>query len=75
MMGHADTDIKWMAKNVPSSSTETETRNVSLRELVLARALYKCGDYEGLGAKILGEYKQDYRGYYSRHAAAILSGR
>ena len=42
-------------------------------ELILARALYRCGDYEGLGEKILNEYINDYRGHYSRHAFAVLN--
>ncbi len=59
-------------KMCAARSTDTTTRNLSLREIVLARALYKCGDYRGLGRKILNEYEKDYRGYYSRHAHAIL---
>jgi len=43
-----------------------------LRELYLARALYRCGDYEGLGKKILKEYARDLRGHYARHAQTIL---
>ncbi|HPD45512.1 MAG TPA: FAD-dependent oxidoreductase [Anaerohalosphaeraceae bacterium] len=73
MTGHAYVDIDAMRKKQPASPVDTSTRNVSLRELVLARALYKCGDYRGLGEKILREYEKDYRGYYSRHAHAILN--
>jgi hypothetical protein len=43
-----------------------------LREIVLARALYRCGDYEGLGKTILEEYKHDVRGLFARHAASVL---
>jgi len=46
-----------------------------LIELVLARALYRCGDYEGIGKKILSEYAHDLRGHYSRHAYAVLKER
>ncbi len=73
MSGHAYTDIAVMRKEQPASPVDTSTRNVSLRELVLARALYKCGDYNGLAEKILRAYEKDYRGYYSRHAHAILN--
>jgi hypothetical protein len=34
--------------------------------------LYRCGDHEGLGEKILKEYASDLRGHYARHAAAVL---
>ncbi|MFO7898034.1 MAG: hypothetical protein R6V58_03115, partial [Planctomycetota bacterium] len=47
-------------------------RNECLRELVLARALYRCGDHEGLGEKILRTYTRDLRGHFARHATAVL---
>ncbi|AQQ70864.1 putative FAD-binding dehydrogenase [Limihaloglobus sulfuriphilus] len=47
-------------------------RTLSLRELVLARALVRCGDYRGIGTKILKEYVKDLRGHYSQHALSIL---
>ena len=72
MTSHAYTDINVATRSIPRSSTDTSTRECSLRELILARALYRCGDYEGLGAKILGEYARDLRGHYARHARAIL---
>jgi hypothetical protein len=31
-----------------------------------------CGDYEGLGEKILKEYASDLRAHYARHAGAVL---
>ena len=48
-------------------------RSASIREICLARALYRCGDHEGLGNEILQEYKHDIRGLFARHAAAVLS--
>ena len=72
MQGHAFTDIGRASRGTPASSTDTITRNNSLRELVLARALYRCGDYEGLGEKILKEYASDLRAHYARHAGAVL---
>jgi hypothetical protein len=50
-----------------------EARNAALRELSLARALFRCGDAHGLGAKILKQYEQDVRGHFARHAHAILT--
>ena len=72
VQGHAFTDIGRASRGTPASSTDTITRNNSLRELVLARALYRCGDYEGLGEKILKEYASDLRAHYARHAGAVL---
>lgn len=46
-----------------------------MRELTLARALYRCGDYNGLGAGILREYQDDFRGLFARHARAVLAAR
>lgn len=49
------------------------TRNESIRELLLARALYRLGDREGLGEKILSAYTKDLRGHLARHANAVLA--
>ncbi len=51
---------------------QTDMRDCSLRELILARALYKCGDQDELGEFILHEYANDLRGHYARHARGIL---
>jgi hypothetical protein len=73
MSGHAYTHIEEMTANIPTSAVDNSTREHSLRELILARALYRCGDYEGLGEKTLREYAGDFRGHYARHALAILN--
>ncbi|MBN2137295.1 MAG: FAD-dependent oxidoreductase [Sedimentisphaerales bacterium] len=72
IMGHAFTDIEDAAGRTPANAEDTSTRNNSLRELFLARALYRCGDLDGLGEKILREYSHDLRAHYARHASAIL---
>ena len=72
MAGHAWTDINAATRNIPPSEVDTSTRECSLRDLILARALYRCGDHNGLGEKILKQYAQDLRGHYARHALAIL---
>lgn len=51
---------------------DNRARDVSLRELSLARALYRCGDHQGLGKAILEEYAGDLRGHLARHARAVL---
>jgi FAD-dependent oxidoreductase family protein/PBS lyase HEAT-like repeat-containing protein len=53
---------------------EKRRRTGPLREIVLARALYRCGDHEGLGERILREYQSDWRGLFARHAADVLAG-
>jgi hypothetical protein len=75
MAGHAYTDIDIAMRNIPPSPTDNSTRECSLRELILARALYRCGDRQGLGGEILRQYAQDLRGHYARHALAILKGK
>ncbi len=70
--GHAFIDIDAARHRTPPGPEDTSTRNNSLRELILARALYRCGDYEGLGEKILKQYTRDLRGHYARHARYVL---
>jgi hypothetical protein len=72
LMGYAVTTIESALKNNPASGTDTTTRNQALSELVLARALYRCGDHDGLGESILRQYAQDLHGHYARHAQAVL---
>lgn len=72
LSGHSTQDIQAALRNNPSSSTDNSTRNRALTELVLARALYRCGDYESLGEGILRSYAQDLHGHYARHAQAVL---
>ncbi len=60
------------AKDVAKLSNPNQSRDQSLRELILARALYRCGDHEGIGEAILREFAQDYRGHHARHAQAVL---
>jgi flavin-dependent dehydrogenase len=55
-------------------STRFEDRNSALREILLARALYRCGDKDGLGKRILSEYANDLRAQFAAHARAVLAG-
>lgn len=72
MMGHAMTNIQEAIEMTPANSTDTSTRNNSLRELVLGRSLFKCGDYNGLGNEILQEYSKDLRGHFFLHASGVF---
>jgi hypothetical protein len=71
-MGHAFTSIEEARRRTPPSDVDTKTRNDSLRELILARALYRCGDCDGLGERILRQYASDLRAHYARHASEVL---
>lgn len=75
MTGFAHTSLqRARALDPPTEGVHSVvTRRDSLRELVVARALYRCGDYQGLGRKILEQYAQDLRGHLARHAQAVLA--
>ena len=53
-------------------TNDVTLRNNVLRELHLARALYRCGDHYGLGKQILKNYSNDLHGHYFRHAAGVM---
>ncbi len=57
-------DTKGLSANARSKSGQ--------RDLTLARVLYRLGDYEGIGEKILRQYARDVRGHYARHAQGVL---
>jgi flavin-dependent dehydrogenase len=69
MQGHAMTSVE------PLYNQEVEKRRrlASLREITLARALYRCGDYQDLGKTILMTYQRDLRGLFARHATTVLT--
>ena len=70
--GHTMLDIETAMEIAPKFKNDVTTRNKSLRELILARALYKCGDVDGVGRQILTEYSRDLRGHYYRHSSGVL---
>jgi len=71
--GNAYVTIDEALKKTPDNNYDCTTREVSLRELIVARALYRCGDHKGIGKKTLKEYSNDLRGYYAIHARAVLA--
>lgn len=71
--GHAIMDQRRYNAAMDDDMCNTRTRNVSLIEIHLARALVRCGDSQGRGAAILAEYAQDLRGHFARHAASVLA--
>jgi len=66
--GHAMTSLEPLY----DQPVEKRRREGALREIVLARALFRCGDCDRLGETILREYQRDLRGLFARHATAIL---
>ena len=67
-----DTARKWDQAD-PKGGTAEKSRRDSLIEIGYARALYRLGDVDGLGQKILEDYAQDLRGFFSRHANKVLA--
>lgn len=59
------------ARPLPDPANHTQ----AVRELALARALYRCGDHDGLARDILAQYTQDLRGHFARHARAVLDSK
>lgn len=57
--------------NVPNTIDVT-FRNKALKELHVARALYMCGDKNGLGEETLMRYAYSLQGHYARYATEIL---
>jgi hypothetical protein len=72
MTGYACTDIA-AAKRADELPNANLDRDRSIRELLLARALYRCGDHDGFAAGILQTYARDLGGYLAKHAQAILA--
>ena len=70
--GNAYLEINKVKKMTPNSQYDCTTREVSLREVIVARALYRCGDYQGIGKRTLETYSNDFRGHYAIHARAVL---
>ncbi|MCA9080460.1 MAG: FAD-dependent oxidoreductase [Planctomycetaceae bacterium] len=68
MTGYAVQDVATEAE-----TSSNEYRSQPLRELILARALYRCGDHDGLARKILNDYASDLRGLFAQHAKAVLA--
>ncbi len=70
--GHHVTSLNHARSAVVHDRVDVSLRNNVLREIHLARALYRCGDDKGKGEQILKNYSQDLHGHYFRHASGIL---
>ncbi|MHB8900716.1 MAG: FAD-dependent oxidoreductase, partial [Thermoguttaceae bacterium] len=58
--------------SIDARAASHSTRSEATRELLVARALYRCGDWQGLAEKTLKAYSTDLRGHFARHAKAVL---
>jgi len=78
MTGHAITSLaearRRRGEEEQGQGRTARLVNPAVREVVLARALYRCGDREGLGERILRQYERDLQGPLARHAHAVLHG-
>lgn len=78
MSGHATPGVAVALANPPApeaqwrDQNERHHRERTLRELLLAKALYACGDCEGMGRRILEAYAEDVHGVYRVHAREAL---
>ena len=75
MNGHAIVTVeeaRRLEAASPGGLNSLDTRRNSLREIMLARALFRCGDKDGIGKKILMQYQNDLRGHFARHAQAVI---
>lgn len=74
MTGHHISDQKDATRKVALNINdgvyilEDSLRNKALKEIFLARALYLCGDMDGLGARILENYASGQEAHYARFA-------
>jgi hypothetical protein len=73
--GHALTDLDTVRASANGDATETESRNLSLREIYLAMGLFLSGDPNQVGREILESYSGDLRGHFARYAQALLANK
>ncbi len=73
MRGHALPALRTLQSQATSDPNETDSRNLSLREIYLAMGLYLSGDPNGIGREILESYSLDLRGHFARYAKALLA--
>ncbi len=73
MQGYSINKLEDTMTGLENNGKGNKKRTRALREIILARALYHCGDYNGIGKKILGNYALDMRGLFARHACSVLS--
>ncbi len=73
MTGYVTISVDDAARQSGANPNDNTARATAIREVSLARALYHCGDKDGIGKKILEQYTQDLRGYLARHTRSVLA--
>ncbi len=73
MQGHALGNLEAVRAGANGNPNETETRNLSLRELYLAMGLFLSSDPHKIGRRILESYSSDLRGPLARYSQALLA--
>jgi len=71
--GHAQLNQQDVQAAVSSDLNDNTPRNLALRELHVARGLYRCGDINNRAQVILTRYSADLRGHFARHARSLLA--
>jgi hypothetical protein len=71
--GFALTDTQDVYAYADRTAGMKSIRNQTLKEILLARALYRCGDHNGLGRRILETYSADLRGIYAKCTSEVLA--
>jgi hypothetical protein len=69
---HALDSFRTARRETVPDWNDVSTRNIALKELHLARALYLCGDRDGLGEETLRRYAGGLQGHYARYAEQVL---
>ena len=72
---HAIRTYREAQSSVVPGDIDTSTRNLALKELHLARALYLCGDQNGIGQQVLEQYAKGLQGHYARYAYEVLNSK
>lgn len=74
IMGNALDSYATARAHATPSEIDTLVRNRELKELCLAKALVECGDYQGIGKRVMESYAQGLQGHYARFAYETLQG-
>ncbi|MDR2533310.1 MAG: FAD-dependent oxidoreductase [Tannerellaceae bacterium] len=72
VIGHSIANYADAQRSTVPGMEDVSVRNIALKEIHLAGALYKCGDVNGLAESVLHSYANGLQGHYARYATEIL---
>ena len=72
VIGHSIADYDDARRSTVPGMEDVSVRNIALKEIHLAGALYRCGDVDGLAESVLRSYANGLQGHYARYAAEML---